>query len=261
MIQPISLKLYSHEMSTQLPIHLAHDYAPGNGPVILFCGGFNSNRNGNKAVALQDWALENHTAYVRFDYQGHGDSPGDFADCTVSTWLNDILTIIDALSDTSGVLLVGSSMGGWLSLLAARLRPKRVAGLLLIACAADMTDYYPARLAGFPRQLDPHGRQYYAVPNEYDNHEPYRIYQSLLEDGAQYTLLDSTISILAPVRLIHGIDDDVVPWQRSEAVLQRLETQYCSLSLVKHGDHRLSKPHELRFIQTQLAELLRECHD
>ena len=248
-------------MSTQLPINLAHDYHPGHGPVIVFCGGFNSNRHGNKAVALERWALDNQAAYLRFDYRGHGDSPDDFTDCTISTWLHDILAVVDALDDTAGIVLVGSSMGGWLSLLAARLRPQRARGLLLIACAADMTDYYPARLADSPQLLDARGRRYYAVANEYDDQAPYHITQSLLEDGAHHTLLNAAIAISAPVRLIHGIDDDVVPWQRSQAVMQLLETQRCSLSLIKHGDHRLSKPHELRFIQTQLAELLQECRD
>lgn len=261
MIPALHLSALSQQVHMQLPIKLAHNYYPGKGPVILFCGGFNSNRNGNKAMALQSWALKNQHAYLRYDYQGHGESPSDFSDCTISTWLSDVLTVIDALDPPSNVVLVGSSMGGWLSLLAARLRPERVAGLLLIACAADMTDYYPARLTDLPQQLDDKGRLYYSVPNKYDDQVPYRITQALLDDGAKHKLLHAAITVSVPVRLIHGIDDDVVPWERSQAVMQQLETQCCSLSLVKHGDHRLSKPHELRFIENQLAELLQDCRD
>jgi pimeloyl-ACP methyl ester carboxylesterase len=246
-------------MTTQLAITLAHDYQPGRGPIIVFCGGFNSNRHGNKAMALQAWAEKQNLGYVRFDYQGHGDSLGEFADCTITTWLHDTIAVIDALPETQPVILVGSSMGGWLALLAAQRRPARIAGLVLIACAADMTSHYPSRLTELAAQQDASGRRFYAVPNDYDDQAPYAVYQAMLDDGEQYQLLNAPIPITAPVRLIHGLDDDVIPWQRSQAVLSRLTCDQGSLVLLKNGDHRLSKPHELRCIEDQLQGLIAIC--
>lgn len=247
-------------MSKHLPIDLAHDYIEGSDPTIVFCGGFNSNRHGTKAMELQRWAINNGQSYVRFDYRGHGDSDGEFADCTITTWLQDTLAVIDALAPTP-IILVGSSMGGWLALLAATKRPELVKGLVLIACAADMTAHYPARLTTLTEQQDRQGRSYFEVPNNYDDQVPYRIYQAMLKDGAQYALLNSPIKLTMPVRLIHGVDDDVVAWQRSQSVFDQLATQDCQLILIKHGDHRLSKPHEIRCIELEIAGLALQLRD
>ena len=235
---------------------IAYQYTPGKLPCVIFCAGFKSTMQGTKALALEQYCQQQGQAFIRFDYQGHGDSDGQFADGRISTWLDDTLTVIDRVAPSGAVLLVGSSMGGWLALLAALRRQERVTGLLLLACAADMTRYYPQRLAGLPTQTDAQGRLFYRVPNQYDDQQPYAIYQHLLDDGEQYQLLDQAIDLTIPVVLIHGMNDDVVPWQRSQRVLQQLRSSQVTLQILKDGDHRLSSPPDLALLQQTLALLL-----
>jgi len=197
-------------------IEIVCDRIDGDSPRIIFCPGFHSSRNGEKALALQQWCQNTGIAYTRFDYSGHGDSGGDFANGNISEWLADLLAVIDA-SPEDQIVLVGSSMGGWLAILAALRRPNLINGLLLIACAADMTKYYPERLAKLEQQTDSDGRVYYAVPNEFDDQQPYLIYQHLVDDGAQYFLLDNAINLDIPIVLLHGMQDDIVEWQNRRA--------------------------------------------
>ena len=233
---------------------LAIDTLEGEGPRILFCPGFKSNRNGFKALALHEWCRQTQRSYARFDYSGHGDSDGDWPDMTVTVWLEDLLSVIDQFDEP--VLLVGSSMGGWLALLASLRRQSSVAGLLLIACAADMTQTYPDRLVGLTREQDDQGREYVDVPNQYDEQEPYRIYQHLIDDGVQYGLLDGAIDLNCPVRLLHGIADDVVEWERSLRVMRRLTTDDVHLRLLKGRDHRMSEPEDLSILIAELESLI-----
>ncbi len=209
---------------------------------------------GTKAMALQKHCLDHGQAYIRFDYFAHGQSAGDFAEGSISQWLADTLAVIDHVADD--VVLVGSSMGGWLAMLAALQRPDRVKGLLLIACAADMTQYYPERVHRLKKEIDSQHRVFYSVPNAYDDQEPYRIYQHLIDDGEQHFLLNGPIPLDIPVHLIHGQKDDVVPWQRSETVLELLISKNATLHLVKHGDHRLSHASDLNLIKAILELLL-----
>ncbi len=220
---------------------IAYYLTHGKPPYLIFCGGFNSSMQGTKALALQKYCIDKGQAYIRFDYFAHGQSEGDFAEGSVSRWLADTLAIIDHISDD--VVLVGSSMGGWLAILAALQRPDRVKGLVLLACAADMTKYYPQRVEGLSLEVDKLGRKFYSVPNEYDDQQPYKIYANLIEDGEQHCLLDKPIHLTAPVYLIHGKLDDVVPWQRSEQVHALLPN--ARLHLVDDGDHRLSRSEDL----------------
>lgn len=240
-------------------VALAVDDIAGVSPRVIFCCGFNSNRLGTKASALEAWCSEQGLAFTRFDYSGHGDSEGDFAEGSISNWLADTLAIIDHATEES-IVLVGSSMGGWLALLAALARPKKVVGLLLIACAADMTRYYPIRLAGLARQQDEKGRSFYEVENQYDDEEPYRIYQHLIDDGEQHFLLHKTIELSLPVRLIHGMQDDVVEWQRSVEVAQNLRSSDVSVCLIKEGDHRLSEPSDMRKLLAELSALIKQLN-
>jgi len=236
---------------------LAYHASAGKSPSVIFCGGFHSNMNGTKALALEDYCQRIGQAYIRFDYFAHGASTGDFAEGSVTQWLADVLAVIDELAHDE-VVLVGSSMGGWLALLAALRRPKQVLGLLLLACAADMTKYYPERLAERPKEYDKQGREFYRMPNEYDDQDPYHIYSALLNDGAQYCLLDQPIALSIPVHLMHGKNDDVVPWQRSAAVMQQLESTEVVLHLLKHGDHRLSEPSDLDLMTSIVHSLAAE---
>ncbi len=235
---------------------LAYDHIHGDGVCVVFCAGFNSNRFGNKALALQACCQRLDAEYVRFDYSGHGDSGGDFADSSITQWLNDTLAIIDKVAVQEKVVLVGSSMGGWLALLAALARPQRVSGLLLIACAADMTRYYPERLAGRSVETDSKGRDYFQVPNDYDDQQPYRIYQHLLDDGEQWFLLHEEIAVNVPVRLLHGQQDDVVEWQRSQRLMEQLQSPDVNFTLVKSGDHRLSETTDLATLEAILEGLV-----
>ncbi len=228
----------------------------GDSPCVVFCPGFNSTKQGAKALAIETLCRQNNIEFIRFDYGGHGESGGDFAQGSISAWLNDTLDVIERLPKSRQVMLVGSSMGGWIALLAAIAKPNIVGGLLLIACAADMTRYYPSRLKGLPTLSDERGRNYFSVPNEYGDQLPYRVYQHLIDDGGAHYLLDQPIDLTIPVRLIHGVDDDVVEWQRSERVLAQLTSKDATLQLIKNGDHRLSNPRHIAHIQTALSDLI-----
>lgn len=243
-----------------MPLHLgryeiAYEFIQGDGPCVIFCPGFNSTMQGNKATEIRAFCLEQGLAFIRFDYRGHGESGGDFSDGCISNWLADTLAIIDKVA-TNDVILIGSSMGGWIALLAALHRPARVRGLLLIACAADMTKHYPKRLESLPAQLDAKSRVFYSVANEYDDQQPYSIYQNFIDDGLEHCLLDGAIDLHIPVRLIHGMKDNVVEWQRSEQVMACLSSQQVSLLVLKAGDHRLSSKEDLSAIRFLLLDLL-----
>jgi pimeloyl-ACP methyl ester carboxylesterase len=239
---------------------LAYEAISGSGPCIVFCAGFNSTMQGNKARYIKAFCLQQGLPFVRFDYSGHGQSGGDFADGCISKWLADTLAVIDSLT-IGQVIIVGSSMGAWIALLAALQRPERVTGLLLIACAADMTKTYQKRLKGLSAKKDEKSRVYYSVLNQYDDQQPYRIYQNLIDDGTAHFLLDQPINLDIDVRLIHGIQDEVVEWQRSEKVVKRLLSKRVSLLRVNSGDHRLSRPEDLDRIRNLLLELLFNQND
>lgn len=236
---------------------LAYKQIGGKSPTILFCAGFNSTMEGNKALSIEVECLKRGQGFIRFDYRGHGESDGDFAHGTVSQWLEDTLAVIDELI-VGPVIIVGSSMGGWIALLSALARPERVCGLLLIACAADMTKYYSARLAGVQPLTDESGCQYYPVSNSFDDCQPYFIYQRLLEDGKQYTLLGAPIKLSIPVSFIHGMQDDVVPWQRTQDVADALRSKLINVKYIENGDHRLSKASDLAVILASLNKMLNE---
>ncbi len=236
---------------------LAYELVDGAAPCVIFCPGFNSTMQGNKARALNQYCKQHGQAFVAFDYQGHGQSGGDFADGNITTWLADTLAIVDIAAARYGaVILVGSSMGGWISLLASLQRANKLSGVLLIACAADMTKSYPARIANSELEYDEQGRAYYRVENSYDDEQDYKIYKQLVEDGQQHFLLDAQISISCPVRLIHGDQDEVVELSRSEQVLSKLDSTNASLTTIVGGDHRLSTPSHLIQMLASLEELL-----
>lgn len=234
---------------------IAYHRQAGGAYTVIFCPGFNSSMHGNKALALGDYCAKLGLEYIRFDYRGTGDSAGDFADGSITAWLHDTVSIIDQLASHK-VILVGSSMGGWLSLLAALKRPTMVKGVLLIACAADMTTYYSQKTARLPAQEDSFGRRYYWGSHTVDNEQPYRIYQSLLDDGTQYTLLNEPIELSMPIGVLHGKKDDVVPWQRSQEVIDQLCSTDINAQWVSDGDHRLSRPQDLELMTTALDDLL-----
>lgn len=210
-------------------------------PGFIWCGGLKSDMEGGKAVALHEWAQKSGRSYVRFDYYGHGVSDGEFADGNISRWRDDALAVIDELTDGPQIL-IGSSMGGWVSLLAALARPARVAGLILIAPAPDFTQ---AMWGQFPQaakdQIMQEGR--YLLPNEYG--EPYEITRQLIEDGRENSLLGASIDLDIPVRILQGASDNVVTPDRTLPLVDKIQSVDIVYNLVKGGDHSLSREADL----------------
>src|SRR5262245_23463975 len=232
------------------------DYAAtaGRAPTVAFLGGFRSDMTGTKAMALEAWAQRTGRGYLRFDYLGHGQSSGRFEDGTIGRWLDDSLAAIDTLT-TGKLVLVGSSMGGWLSLLAARARPERLAGLVLIAPAPDFTERM--LLKGLSPQdrvlLEREGRL--ERPSQYSA-EPSVFTWKLIEEGRNHLLLDRKLALPCPVRLLHGQSDPDVPWEYSLEIAAHLEAPEVITTLIKVGDHRLSTPSDIARLIATVEELL-----
>jgi pimeloyl-ACP methyl ester carboxylesterase len=233
---------------------IAYLHTPGAAPGVLFCAGFNSNMQGIKALAPEQWCRDRGRQFTRFDYSGHGESSGSVEEGCIGRWRDDTLAVLDRV--TSGPqVIVGSSMGGWIMLLVALQRARRVKALLGLAAAPDFTERLRARLTDAQRQqLDRSG--YADLPNCYDDGEPYRIGALLLDEGEAHLLLDSEIPVDVPVRLIQGQRDDDVPWQLALRMAERIRGADVEIQLVKDGDHRLSQPSDLRRLELTLEQLL-----
>jgi pimeloyl-ACP methyl ester carboxylesterase len=233
---------------------IVYDRVRGSSPGIVFLGGFASQRKGTKAEALYRHALATGRSFVRFDYSGHGDSGGRFEEATVGRWLAETLAVLDEATEGPQVL-VGSSMGGWMALLAARERPERVAGLVTVACAADFTaEVVPGLLTEEARRaLSAEGVWY--APSEYGE-APVAITSRFLEEAERWLLLDKNIPVACPVRLLHGLSDGEVPWGISLRVAERLASRDVVLELVKGGDHRLSTDADLARLVARVEEVL-----
>lgn len=244
-------------LTTEAGTNLAYEHLPGATPGILFCPGFNSDMQGDKALALREWCAAQGRQYTRFDYSGHGRSSGRFDEGTIGLWLRDTLAILDGVT-RGPQLVVGSSMGGWIMLLAALQRPERVAALVGVAAAPDFTEsLWNDGLDDAQRaSLEQHG--FCEIPNCYDDGEPYRIGLQLLEEGRRHLLLDADIPIEVPVRLLHGQLDEDVAWQHALTVARHLHGEDVEVLLVKDGGHRLSRPRDLARLIRAVAALLEE---
>jgi pimeloyl-ACP methyl ester carboxylesterase len=218
---------------------LAYRYRPGRGPVIVFLPGYMSDMEGGKALALDAWAEGKGRAMLRLDYSGCGRSGGDFEAGTLDRWRDDVLELIDAVT-TGPLVVVGSSMGGWLMLLVALARPERVAALIGIAAAPDFTEwgYTDAK----KRQLAEEGRV--SIPSVYGG-PPYVTTAGFWRSGTANQLLGGEIAINCPVRLIHGQADNDVPFEISIRLGAALRSRDVETLLVKDGDHRLSRPDDI----------------
>lgn len=221
-------------------------------PGLLFLGGFASDMNGTKATALDSFCADRGQAFVRFDYMGHGQSSGRFEDGTIGRWTEDALAVLDALTDGPQIL-VGSSMGGWVMLNVALVRPFRVAALVGIAAAPDFTDDIWTGMDELQRgRLLAEGRIF--LPSEYGA-APYPITRGLIEDGRHHLRLSRPMPISCPVRLLHGMRDTDVPWRKSLAIAERLEAQDVQVTLIKDGDHRLSRDQDLDLLLRTVGRL------
>ena len=217
----------------------------GAGPTVVFLPGFRSDMTGDKATALAAFCAERGMGMLRFDYSGHGASSGDFLDGTIGAWAADALAAIDALT-TGPLVLVGSSMGGWIALLTAIARPDRVAALVGIAAAPDFTQrlMWDSMAPSERAILERDGVLY--VPSQYG--EPTPITRALIQDGANHLVLTGRMPICCPVRLLHGQADPDVPWELALRIAEQVVTQDVRVVLVKDGDHRLSRPADLALL-------------
>lgn len=227
----------------------------GDAPGVLWLGGFKSDMTGSKAAALDAWAAAAGRAATRFDYAGHGASSGRFEDGTISLWLDDARAVFERAT-TGDQILVGSSMGGWIALLLCRAelaaaraegRPSRVRGLVLIAPAPDFTE--ALMWARFPeearRAITEKGLL--AVPSQYSP-EPTIITRALIEDGRRHCLMGGPIETGCPVHVVQGVADPDVPWRHAVDLVTCLSGEDTVLTLIKDGDHRLSRPEDIRRI-------------
>ena len=231
---------------------IAYRQVAGEGPTVLWLGGFHSDMTGTKAQVLADQAEATGAAYLRFDYFGHGESDGDFADGTITRWREDALAVIDELTE-GPLVLVGSSMGGWIACLAAMVRPERVKAMVLIAPAPDFT----AKL--MEPDLSDEARAaiakdgFWIRPSEYDD-GGYAITRELLEDGARWSILQGDVPIDVPVRVLQGGADPDVPWTHALELANSLKSDDVVFILIKDGDHRLSRPRDLERLVAAVSE-------
>ena len=239
-------------METPQGRRIAYHRTPGQGPGVVFLGGFKSDMTGTKAVHLQAWAEATGRAFLRFDYSGHGQSSGDFLDGCIGDWAADAMAAIAALT-VGPQILVGSSMGGWMALLVARALPDRVAGLVGIAAAPDFTE--DLMWAGFTeaeRATVMAGRL--EQPSDYSD-APYIITRKLIEEGRQNLVLRDPLPLPFPVRLLQGTADVDVPPAVALRLLDHAQSPDLRLMLVKGADHRFSTPECLDMITTAVEEL------
>ncbi len=226
----------------------------GRGPAVVWLGGFNSDMTGTKAQALADWAKAEGRSFLRFDYFGHGASSGDFAEGTITRWRLDALAVLDELVEGEAVL-AGSSMGGWIACLAAMARPERIKALVLVAPAPDFTEklMWPRLPAEAKRQIEEEG--VWLRPSAYEP-EPMPITRALIEDGARWSILGQALPLRMPVRVIQGGQDEDVPWAHALELFNAMESEDAVFTLVKDGDHRLSRARDIARIIAAVEEVL-----
>ena len=231
---------------------IAFRHLPGDGPTLVFLPGYMSDMDGSKATALFDWAKSQGRACLLLDYSGCGQSSGDFADGTLSKWRDEVLALVECYAPGI-VVLVGSSMGGWLMLLVGMALGERLAGMVGIAAAPDFTDwgYDDAQKA----QLQ--AGQTVFEPNPYGP-EPTPTHPGFFADGQAQRQLEHAIGIDAPVRLLHGQQDADVPWETSQKLAATLRSDSVQVTYVKDGDHRLSRPQDIALLLRTVEGLIQD---
>jgi pimeloyl-ACP methyl ester carboxylesterase len=237
---------------------IAVRHREGATPALLWLGGFKSDMNGIKAQALDRWANERGRAVTRFDYSGHGESGGNFLEGTISRWLEESRAVFDAFCHGPQIV-IGSSMGAWLALLLTRELTRRgrtqasVEGLVLIAPAVDFTEELMWKRLPPATKREIEEKRVWHRPSQYSQ-EPYPITRDLIEDGRRHLLLDDMIETGCPVRILQGVQDPDVPWQHAIELTARFAQDDVVLTLVKDGDHRLSRPEDIERLLAAAAE-------
>ena len=220
-------------------------------PTVVFLHGFHSDMMGTKAEFLADHCARKGQAFLRFDDSGHGKSEGKFEEGTIGVWLSDVLDAIDHLSE-GNIILVGSSMGGWLAFLAALKRAPRVCGVIGLAAAPDFTRWMQDELSAAQKEALAHDG-YFMRDSDYG--DPYMITRALFEDGENHCILDAPIDLPMPVRLLQGMDDADVPWQTAQIIADALTGDDKKVYLLEGGDHRLSREEDLKLLGEIVDEL------
>jgi pimeloyl-ACP methyl ester carboxylesterase len=234
----------------------------GTPPGLFWLGGFNSDMKGTKAEALDAWAADHGRACTRFDYSGHGESTGDFADGTIGRWLEESVAVFSTLHGAQ--IVIGSSMGGWISLLLARELKRleaagaaaeaRIAGMVLVAPAPDFTEelMWKQMPPEVKREIEEKGS--WRRPSPYAD-QGYLITRKLIEEGRQHLLLGGLIETGCPVRILQGVQDEDVPWRHAVELVSRIARDDVVLTLVKDGDHRLSRPEDIARLIDAVSEV------
>jgi len=248
-----SLRIESPAPAATIAVRVREGKAPG----LFWLGGFKSDMKGTKAAALDDWAAKEGRACVRFDYSGHGESGGVFSDGTIGRWLAESVAVYQKFA-TGPQVVIGSSMGGWLALLMAQeLRKEKgaapIAGLVLIAPAVDFTEELMWKQ--FPddirRMIEEKGQ--WMRPSQYSE-EPYPITKQLIEEGRKHLLLGGLIETGCPVHILQGVQDPDVPWRHAEQLVTRFTRDDVVFTLIKDGDHRLSRPEDIERLIAAVKE-------
>jgi pimeloyl-ACP methyl ester carboxylesterase len=238
---------------------IAYDRIAGAAPGVVFLGGFRSDKEGTKALVLEEWAKRRGRAFLRFDYSGHGASSGDFLDGSIGDWFEDARAAIRELTEGPQVL-VGSSMGGWIALLMAREHPEKVAGLVTVAAAPDFTE--DGMWGDFSedqrRALMEEGQV--ALPSDYSD-EPYLITRRLIEEGRLRLVLRTPLSLPMPVRMLQGTADTDVALSVATRLIEHAEGPDMRLTVLKGADHRFSTPECLKLIELSVLKVLQRIGD
>jgi len=252
-----SLTIESPARKRTIAVRAREGKTPSPGPGLFWLGGFKSDMNGTKAEALDRWAESQGRGCVRFDYSGHGESGGDFSEGTIGLWLEESIAVYAKFTQGPQVI-IGSSMGGWLALLLARaLRERKgatpIAGMVLIAPAVDFTEelMWKHFSEGIKREIDEKG--FWMRPSLYGE-GPYPITKRLIEDGRNHLLLGGLIESGCPVHILQGVQDPDVPWRHAQELVSRFARDDIVLTLVKDGDHRLSRPEDIERLITAVSE-------
>lgn len=232
---------------------LAYHRTEGAGPGVVFLGGFVSDMQGTKAIYLEDWAKREGRAYLRFDYSGHGESSEDFRDGCIGNWADDAAAVIDALTEGPQIL-VGSSMGGWISLLMAKRMPERIAGFVGIAAAPDFTEDSMWTWMDATQKRDLESAGFVELPSDYSD-EPYIITRKLIEDGRLRLVLREPLDLPFPVRLLHGTADEDVAMSVPLRLIDHATGPDIQLTFVQGVDHRFSGPRELAMISAAVEAI------
>jgi len=253
--EPVFIDVGSHESARRIAVRARAGRAPG----LFWLGGFNSDMKGTKALALDAWAAEHGRACVRFDYSGHGESEGKFADGTIGRWLEESVAVFEQFCSGPQVV-IGSSMGGWMALLLAReiakhQRNASLAGMVLIAPAPDFTEELMWKSFSPEIRNEIETKGVWLRPSQYGDGSPYPITRALIEDGRHHLLLNSSIEVGCPVRILQGGQDLDVPWRHAFTLVQRLPADDVVLTMIQDGDHRLSRPQDIARIIAAVAEI------